>query len=224
MLLAIGTLFLFPITKEIHDPAMKRKYYVIQAITLLAALAGTKLAVLVGDLNWPMQSVEWSMVWQSGRSIMGALLLGFIVAEIIKPVFHYMLPPTDRFATVLPFSLALGRIGCLINGCCLGIPYEGWCSITYADGISRHPTQLYEMAFNLSVGLLFIWMLRRNLCRGQFFSLYLVLYGAFRLGNEFLRDTPRFSEPFSAYQYMALGMVALGTLAILLRLRYLRVR
>ena len=70
----------------------------------------------------------------AGRSIAGALLFGFIGAELAKPLMRYRLPPNDRFATVLPFSIAIGRIGCLLAGCCLGEPWNGPWAVRAADG------------------------------------------------------------------------------------------
>jgi len=89
-----------------------------QGVTLLER-GGAKLSVLIGDYHWPWVTVEdWRNVLWSGRSITGALILGFLCAELAKPLIGYPMPPNDRFAALLPFTIATGRVGCLITGCC----------------------------------------------------------------------------------------------------------
>ena len=52
---------------------------------------------------------DWHEILLSGRSVTGALILGFLAAEAAKPLLGYSMPPNDRFATLLPFSFAIGR-------------------------------------------------------------------------------------------------------------------
>src|ERR1019366_8614534 len=134
---SFALLFVFPASKTIADPAMRRRYHLVQIATLLGAIAGAKVALLMGDKGWPMTPLaSWRDVVYSGRSITGGLLGGLLAGEIAKPLFHYPLPPNDHFAAKLPFSLALGRVGCLLGGCCRGLPHEAWFSVRYADGIA----------------------------------------------------------------------------------------
>ena len=42
---------LFPIAKHIRDEKLRRQYYLMQAITLIGAVVGAKLSVLVGDCH-----------------------------------------------------------------------------------------------------------------------------------------------------------------------------
>ncbi len=209
--LALLAAFLFPLTHHMKNRADRRQYWKLQMITMMGALIGAKLSVVIGDAGWPLRPVEdWGALIWSGRSITGALLLGFIAAELAKPLMGYDMPPNDRFATVLPFSFAIGRVGCLLAGCCLGAKWDGFCAIADAAGVMRHPAVVYEMVFQLAVGGLFIWMLRRRMLNGRFFSLYLMLYGTFRFGIEYVRDTPRFFGPFSGYQVICLTMIPVG--------------
>jgi phosphatidylglycerol:prolipoprotein diacylglycerol transferase len=207
---AVAIAVFFPVAKHLRSDERK-SYYTLQTITLLGAVLGAKLSVLLGDYGWPFVPLtDWHAVLLSGRSVTGALILGFLAAEGAKPLLGYTLPPNDRFATVLPFTFAVGRIGCLTAGCCRGIPWHGPWAITYADGIPRHPTQAYELLFQLVAGLIFLVLLRRGVLFGRLFSVYLIAYGAFRFGNEFLRETPKTFGGFSAYQGLCLVMIALG--------------
>ena len=208
---AVALALLFPVAKHLRGDE-RRSYYTLQAITLLGAVLGAKLSVLLGDYDWPFVPMrDWNAILVSGRSVTGALILGFLAAEGAKPLLGYRIPPNDRFATLLPFTFAIGRIGCLTAGCCRGLPWRGPWAITYADGIPRHPTQAYELLFQVAAGLIFLALLRRGLLFGRLFSVYLIAYGAFRFGIEFLRETPKTWGPLSAYQGLCLVMIALGT-------------
>lgn len=146
-----------------------------------------------------------------GRSITGALLGGFLAAEALKPALRYREPPNDRFAMILPFSVAIGRVGCLLSGCCRGAETSVPWAVTHADGVTRHPAPAYEILFQLAIGALFVGMVRGGRMKGRIFALYLVLYGTFRFFTEMIRDTPRlFGGVVSGYQVLALALVLVG--------------
>jgi prolipoprotein diacylglyceryltransferase len=75
------------------------------------------------------------------------------------------------------------------------------------------------MVFLLAVGVLFVWMVRRGVLRGRLFSLYLVLYGVYRFGSEYVRATPRVMGRFSGYQVLAIACVIVGGAMLLWRSR-----
>src|SRR4030095_6382314 len=146
MLLALLLTITSPVTKHFPDQSARRRYYTLQAITAVSAVFGAKLAVLMGDALWPLRGfAHWDALLTSGRSIAGALLFGFLGAEAAKPLLKYDIPPNDRFAMILPFSIGIGRVGCLIVGCCRGIPWDGPFAIAYSDNVWRHPAQAYEI-------------------------------------------------------------------------------
>lgn len=201
---------LFPSSRGIADPVERSKYRWIQALTLIGALLGAKLAAVVGDLGWPLEPVGPEAFFQVGRSITGALLFGFLTAELLKKPFRYTTPPNDRFAMILPFSIAIGRVGCMIVGCCGGRPTDSLLALPDEHGVMRHPTALYDLLFHLGLGIAFVAMQRRGVMKHRLFALHLVLYGVFRFGIEPLRDSRLYLGPLSAYQLFALAMVAGG--------------
>jgi len=222
VLLGLLVLLFFPVTKNITQRSDKYRYYFLQACTLVGALVGAKFAALAGDLGWPVHEIPggWLAALSSGRSITGGLLGGLLTAEAVKPLVNYRLPPNDRFAAVLPFSVAIGRVGCVLTGCCGGLTHEGFVSIHDAQGVSRWPTQLFELVFQLAIGVTFMALVRRRALHGRLFSLYLVLYGLFRFATEFLRDTPKWFAPLSVYQLLALAMVLVGGVMFAWRTRH----
>jgi phosphatidylglycerol:prolipoprotein diacylglycerol transferase len=211
-------LLLVPTARAI-PPAHRLKYLVLQVLTLVGAIVGAKLALLAGDLGWPVQPLPggWRSVVESGRSITGGLIGGFLIAEAGKPLLRYHLPPNDRFAAKLPFSIALGRVGCVLGGCCRGVAWEGPLALRYSDGVARVPAALIELVFQLVVGLVLVLLVRAKKLAGGLFAVYLILYGVFRFAIEPLRETPKPWSGFSVYQGLALMMVALGAASLYFR-------
>ena len=105
----------------------------------------------------------------------------------------------------------LGRVGCMLHGCCLGRVCEAsWFTVNDAHGIARWPAAQAEFLFNL-LALLAVLVLRwRRILPNQHFHLYLIAYGLFRFAHEFRRDTPQAFGQLSGYQIAALLLVALG--------------
>jgi prolipoprotein diacylglyceryltransferase len=90
-------------------------------------------------------------------------------------------------------------------------------SVTYADGIPRWPTQIFEASFDLAAGVVFVWLVRRRVLQGRLFSTFLIAYGVYRFLSEFIRVTPRVFGALSVYQLFCIVMVAAGAIALVVR-------
>ena len=175
----------------------------IYAAGLAGAFAGAKLAYLFAE-GWLHfhDSNRW-VVWLSGKSIMGALPGGWLGVEIAKKVLGYRETTGDRFAMLLPVPLILGRIGCLNAGCCGGI----------VGASGRWPSVPVEIGFQV-VAMICLWRMRRRHWQpGQHFHLYLIGYGLFRFGHEFLRATPKPFLGLSGYQLLGLATALAAAVA-----------
>jgi phosphatidylglycerol:prolipoprotein diacylglycerol transferase len=98
----------------------------------------------------------------------------------------------DLAAPSVALGHALGRVGCLINGCCYGLPTHLPWAVCYPGGhpslgVAVHPTQLYEAVLNLGLYALLEWRHRRKRLKGEVFALYLIGYASLRLAVEFFR-------------------------------------
>ncbi len=177
----------------------------IYAAGLAGAFAGAKLAFLFAEGWQHFHDPNRWIVWLSGKSIMGALPGGWLGVEIAKKTLGYREITGDRFAMLLPLPLILGRIGCLSAGCCGGIV----CSF------GTWPSVPVEIGFQM-VAMLCLWLMRRKQwLTGQHFHLYLIGYGLFRFGHEFLRATPKPFTGLSGYQL--LGIVTAVAAAVAYR-------
>jgi phosphatidylglycerol:prolipoprotein diacylglycerol transferase len=200
------------------------RLFVIYLSALVSAFLGAKLVYLAAEgwMFWHDPN-RW-VIWATGKTILGALLGGYIGVECAKKLTGYTQATGDWFAIIAPVGIVLGRIGCLLHGCCLGRRCEpAWWTVRDIHGIARWPAVPVEIAFNLLAIAAFFVLRRRHLFPGQHFHLYLIAYGLFRFAHEFLRDTPRLA-PHSAsgitgYQITALACVALGAWRYAVRAR-----
>ena len=215
VLLGIALLLFYPAPPHVKRPEHARGYRAILVVTIVCAVAGAKLAALMGDKLWPAVPLEdgWRTVVLSGRSIVGGVLFGHVGSELARPLLGYTAPPNDRIAVALCASVAVGRVGCALSGCCLGVPYEGPLALT-TDGVARFPSAPVELVFHVAFGAALFVLERRRALFGRLFSLYLVVYGAFRFATEPLRVTPKALWGLSVYQWLALACVLVGALGL----------
>ncbi len=87
-----------------------------------------------------------------GKTIVGALVFGLISVELMKRYIGLRQSTGDLYAIPLALGIAIGRIGCFLTGLSdntYGTPTHLPWAVDFGDGIPRHPTQLYEIAFLL---------------------------------------------------------------------------
>lgn len=170
---------------------------------LAGAFIGAKLAYLFAEGWLHFDHPQRWALWLSGKSVMGALPGGWLGVEIAKKAMDYREPTGDRFALILPVPLLLGRLGCLHAGCCQGLarPWGVW------------PAVPVEIGFQVTMLVVLLFLNVRHLLKGQHFHLYLIAYGLFRFGHEFLRATPKPLLGLSGYQWIALATVCAAAIA-----------
>lgn len=183
----------------------------IYVAALVGAFLGAKIVYLgaEGWLHWHDEN-RWIEL-ATGKSITGALLGGYAAVEIAKHFLRYPGKTGDWFAIIVPLGVTLGRVGCILHGCCLGRVCEpSWFTMNDAAGIARWPAALVELLFNVMMLGVALFLSSRQILSGQHFHIYLIAYGVFRFAHEFVRDTPQVVGVFSGYQVAALGIVVLG--------------
>lgn len=184
---------------------------------------GAKIVYLAAEgwLRWhnPDRWIEWA----TGKSILGGLAGGYAGVELVKKLVNYKQPTGDWFALIAPIGITLGRIGCWFHGCCQGVPCSpAWYAVRDPNGVLRWPSVPMEMLFNLLALATILYLCRRRILPGQHFHLYLISYGLFRVGHEFLREEPRLLGPVSGYQIAALFVTGLGFWGFARRKRLMR--
>ncbi|MBL8087834.1 MAG: prolipoprotein diacylglyceryl transferase [Chthonomonas sp.] len=135
-------------------------------------------------------SLKFDGLTSFGGFLFGALGLIYYCRRIKLPVMRAL----DALAAPLLMANAVGRVGCLLNGCCFGVATQSWIGIRFATEprYHHHPAQSYESAINLGLmALLLLWERRGTLRPGQASGISLVLLGLGRFIYEFWRAGTR---------------------------------
>ncbi|MBX7142852.1 MAG: prolipoprotein diacylglyceryl transferase [Oligoflexia bacterium] len=190
----------------------------IFATSIAGAIFGAKAGYLMaeGIQNWRSSGQIFDLI--AGKTIVGGLIGGYLGVEVMKRVLRYPYVTGDLFAALVPLSIAIGRIGCILAGCCQGkvCPLR-WYTLIDSAGLVRWPAAQVELVFNLGCVLTFSILRRRELGRGQHFHLYMIAYGLFRFLHEFMREPGASWTALNGYQYQSIVLALLGLRGLILR-------
>lgn len=162
-------------------------------------------------------------VWQGGMSFHGGLLGVLLAMWIFARTRGYkFFQVSDFIAPLIPLGLAAGRIGNFINGELWGRPTDmpwGMIFPNAADGLSRHPSQLYEMATEGLLLFLIVWIFSsKPRPTGQVSGVFLIGYGCFRFLVEFTREPDDFlgllAGGLSMGQLLSIPMIIFGLIIL----------
>lgn len=194
----------------------------VYVAALIGAFTGAKLVYIAAEGWMHFGAPDVWLQLATGKSILGALLGGYAGVEIAKKIVGYKNVTGDWFAAIAPVGIAIGRVGCLLHGCCLGEICEPprWWTLRDANGIPRWPAVPLELGFNVLAILAFFILRKKRILPGQHFHLYMIGYGIFRFAHEFFRATPKIALGFSGYQIAAAILVIVGLSGFLIRQKH----
>ncbi len=180
------------------------RFRVILAAAIGAAVGSKLLHHLASPSEFMGQlakgGAQFAWYLAGGKTIVGALLGGWLAVEWYKRRDRIENRTGDLFALPLVVGMAVGRLGCLFAGPqddTLGIPTSTFMGTDFGDGIPRHPTPLYEILFLFALGLVLFrrqraWSAGRpwRWCarNGDGFRVFLGAYLVFRLLVDFIKD------------------------------------
>jgi len=184
-------------------------------LTALIGLAGgiagafmlrpiTKLPDVI--INWEKYSmipVGEFFSWFIGDIVFYGGLIGGVIAVILycryfkEPIIRI----ADLFAPALPVGHAIGRIGCLLAGCCYGIrvsPHnplaiiypmrtDGLSAVAAPAGIPLLAMPLIEAGGNIVIACIVLLYQRKTKAQGRGIAVYGILYSIQRFILEFFR-------------------------------------
>ena len=178
---------------------------------LAGAFVGARVVYIAAEGWLHVGAPDLWLHLATGKSILGALLGGTLSVEVARRAVGYRRTTGDWFAINTPIGIILGRVGCMVHGCCAGRVCEAsWFTIKDASGIPRWPVVPCEIVFNAGALIAVLALRRLKILPGQHFHLYLIAYGLFRFFHEYLRDTPRLAGGWSGYQFAALAVAGFG--------------
>lgn len=162
-------------------------------------------------------------IWEGGMSFHGGLLgVAAVMWWYGRRTSRGFFGVTDFLIPAIAPGLFFGRIGNFINGELWGkttdVPwafiYEGTArpevAQVFADGLARHPSQLYEALLEGLILFLIIWVYSsRPRPLGAVSGMFLFLYGIFRFCIEFVRvpDSHMGDDGYLALGWLTTGQV-----------------
>ncbi len=178
---------------------------------LVSVVIGARIWYVAEHFNEYSQNlIDILKIWEGGLVFYGgfiaAILGGFLFLRLKKLSFTKI---GDTIAPSLPIGVAIGRIGCFLNGCCygkvsekFGIPFPSReFPPAYADQLRENlikpgateslpviPTQLYAVLDNLIIfAILIVLSRRRKPFQGFLIWVFFGLYGIQRFIIDFFR-------------------------------------
>jgi phosphatidylglycerol:prolipoprotein diacylglycerol transferase len=185
----------------------------------LGILLGARLGNIL--VEWPTYAAYPEKLlrpWEGGLSALPAILGGGLTAWVVLRKRKIPAWPLAEAASLPAAALvAVGRWGCLAQGCCYGkaagVPWAVRFPFDPA-GITRHPTQLYE-SFSALLLLALLSLVERSFRRGGkrpqaavLWPLFLAGYGGIRLVVDRFRGDVDLGSPRALA--WSLGVFLLG--------------
>jgi len=165
----------------------------IGVAAIVGAAIGAKLGYWIEDPRNAFAAFpDWRRLLE-GKTIVGALLGGLAGVELCKRALRVRASSGDAFALPLMIGIAIGRVGCFLAGLddhTYGNPTALPWGVDFGDGVARHPTQLYEIAFLIALAWTIARSAVRFACVGDRFRAFMIAYLAFRLLIDFIKPMP----------------------------------
>lgn len=180
---------------------------------------------LIGAGLWAQQ-LEGSPKLSRPFGYYGGAIGGAVGCVIVGAITGNTMLLLALIAMEGPWIQAIGRLRCLVQGCChgreapegVGIRY--WqprsrvCALANLRGVPIHPTPLYSILANIAIGVLLLRLWSLGVALGLIAGAYLLLTGVARFVEESYRGEPQ--TPVVAglpvYQWMALASFVAGML------------
>lgn len=188
------------------------------------AILAFAVTVIIFSALWA-QVIEGSEKLKRPYGYYGALV-GILFASIVVKLMGYNYWTIIGVVSVfMPWVQAIGRLRCLVNGCCHGKPTEDphigiryfhprsrVCGLSGYKGTLLHPTPLYSIIWLFFVGFVLLSLWYHSFSPGFIFGIYLILTGIGRFVEEAYRgevQTP-IIKGLRLYQWTAILSVIAG--------------
>jgi len=213
--LVSSTLAIFQARKQKINPDI---IFNFSFIVFILGIIGARILYVIENITYYLRNpLEIIMLQLGGLSWFGGLMLGFLSGIVFlkkKKLSIYRI--FDLISPFVALSQAIGRIGCLLNGCCFG-EISKFGIYFQVHKLVLIPTQIYS-----SLILVFIFIILRVLQdrphkEGEIFFAYLLFYSIKRFFIEFWRaDNAIILFGLTLFQLMSIVIFCLAVWKILL--------
>jgi phosphatidylglycerol---prolipoprotein diacylglyceryl transferase len=207
--LAIGSGVLVSRATQAALPLTPQQKLGIGLGAFCGAMLGAKLPFALADWQGLLSGGAW---FGDGKTIVLGLVGGYFGVLLTKWALDIHVPTGDSFVLPVAIAVGLGRLACFSAGCCFGTATRAPWGVDFGDGIRRHPTQLYESAFHLTLAVVIFFLWRRGIFAGQLIKLYILAYLVYRFGTEFIRPEPKLWGSLTGYQWAVMALTPLFVL------------
>ncbi len=190
---------------------------------IISGILGARIFFIAQEWKYYSTHVgELLSIQFQGLTSFGGFIVGTIVAAYackrkgVSPLAYL-----DIIAPAFLIGHAIGRIGCLLNGCCHGQPAPESFFLrvfSYENHQYNQPAQVYDSLMNVGAFFLLIWLEKRNPRQGFTFGMMMILHGLARFIYEFFRagasSTTIGTLPFTEGHVMAAGIMIVGAMFV----------
>ncbi len=179
---------------------------------------GARIFYVIENINYYFKNpLEIIMLQYGGLSWFGGLILGIISGAIYLRKKRLEIYKTlDLVIPYVALGQAVGRIGCLLNGCCFGkasahgIYFE-------AHKLTLLPVQIYSSIMLLIIFIVLRLLQNKIRLPGQIFFIYLLLYSSKRFFIEFWRaDNPVIYFGLTLFQVLSIMVFCVSLTKLIL--------
>lgn len=183
-------------------------------VVFISGIIGARIFYVLNHFSdYLGNPLEIFVLSRGGLAWFGGIIFGSLSAVIfIKIKKLSILRVSDLIIPFIALGQAIGRIGCLLNGCCYG--RESAYGI-YFKVFDQYliPTQLYSSLFLLLIFFILRFIQKRKHTTGVILAVYFFLYSLKRFFIEYLRnDTPRDYYGLTIFQLLSLAMFIISIL------------
>ncbi|MEW6101437.1 MAG: prolipoprotein diacylglyceryl transferase [Candidatus Omnitrophota bacterium] len=160
--------------------------------------------------------IEIIKLQHGGLSWYGGLILGAGSGAIyLKKKKQPLYKVLDLIIPFVALGQAIGRIGCLLNGCCYGRESQFGIYFPAHDSVLI-PTQIYSSLTLVIIFVILRFLQAKPHSEGEIFFTYLLLYSIKRFLVEFSRaDNPIIFYKFTLFQIISFAFFCLSVIRLL---------
>lgn len=203
----------------------KEDIFYASMFAIIGIGVGAKLLYIITilpELIENFNSLNWKTliprILQGGFVFYGGLIGGVVGLYVYSKSFEISFKKLCMILIpVVPIFHSIGRIGCLLAGCCHGIEYHGFGSITFYNtelapiGIPLFPIQIVESLCNLIIFIIILLTYKKFKGTYKTVAIYTTLYSVVRFVLEFYRgDVGRGIIVLSTSQWISIVLFIVG--------------
>lgn len=140
----------------------------VMAVSFFFMLVGAKVFGYIADWDSYMSDPSLFLDINHGGvhefgAVSGAFLSAFVMCCIFPRRVSFS-KLCDAASPPAMLAITVGRWGCFLNGCCVGLPTDSFLGVHFPfdkPGVLRHPVQIYYSVISLVIVGVLLWTERR---------------------------------------------------------------